>query len=83
MSDNGARFTGYYLERLEARTQTAQPSAKELLLRAELEKWQSHRAWSDRILVAYLDLMARSDNADFHADHRARLDCRETGGNRA
>lgn len=36
----------------------AKNDAREELLREEIAKWKSHREWSDRILAAYLVLLA-------------------------
>lgn len=36
-----------------------QGQARETVLREEVEKWKSHRAWSDRIVKAYLDEIER------------------------
>jgi hypothetical protein len=33
--------------------------ARETLLRDEIETWKSHRAWSDKIVRAYLDEIER------------------------
>jgi len=44
-------------ERMNALIQ--QHQAREVLLRDEIEQWKSHRAWSDRIVRAYLDEIER------------------------